>query len=85
VPCHGPAQSDPGQTAEVLYLLDSYDLGRKRMADALLAATLLTNSVREIITCNGDDFRVFEGPKVTDPRTRQAGTRHRPEPGPGPV
>ena len=50
-----------------LALLDHHRLGRKRIADALLAATLLTHGVSERITCNPGDFVVFEGLRVTDP------------------
>ncbi len=52
-----------------LALLEQHGLGRKRIADALLAATLLSKGVTEIITCDpGGFFQPFEGLSVIDPR-----------------
>lgn len=48
-------------------LLKHHSLGRRRIADTLLAATLLGSDVPEIITCNAKDFAVFEGLKAIDP------------------
>ncbi len=48
-------------------LLEHYQLGRKRIADTLFAASLLLHGVRDLITCNPRDFRVFEDLKVIDP------------------
>ena len=48
-------------------MLEKYSLGRKRIADTLMAATLLDNDVPEIITCNSKDFSVFDGLTVIDP------------------
>jgi toxin-antitoxin system PIN domain toxin len=42
-------------------LLVRHRLGRKRVADTLLAATYLTHGVSEILTCNPRDFARFEG------------------------
>ena len=53
---------------EAFDLLERYRLGRKRIADTLLAATLLHHGISELITCNPRDFRVFEGLEVIDPR-----------------
>jgi len=50
-------------------LLEQHRLGRKRIADTLFAATLLTHGVRELITCNPGDFRIFKELLVIDPRT----------------
>ena len=36
-----------------------YQLGRKRILDTMLAATLHTAGVRRFFTSNPDDFRVF--------------------------
>jgi predicted nucleic acid-binding protein len=36
-----------------------FRLGRKRVLDTLLAATLHTSGVRRLMTANPDDFRVF--------------------------
>lgn len=51
-----------------LALLERYGLGRKRIADTLLAATLLRHGVNEIITCDPGGFQAFAGLKVIDPR-----------------
>lgn len=51
-----------------LHMLDHHRLGRKRIADTLLAATLITHGVQEIISCNAADFRVFTELRVIDPR-----------------
>lgn len=48
-------------------LLEAHQLGRKRIADTLLAATLLQNKVKEIITCNPGDFSAFNELNVIDP------------------
>lgn len=48
-------------------LLDKHQLGRKRIADTLLAATLMQNEVREIITCDRSDFAVFNAFTLVDP------------------
>ncbi len=55
-----------------LELLERYNLGRKRIADTLLAATLLQHDAGEIITCNPRDFERFEDLKVIDPRVERA-------------
>ena len=49
-------------------LLEKHGLGRKRIADTLLAATLLHNGVHEIITCNPRDFALISELTVVDPR-----------------
>lgn len=43
-----------------LDLVERHRLGRRRIADTLLAATLLTHGVRKLATFNTADFRVFE-------------------------
>jgi predicted nucleic acid-binding protein len=50
-----------------LELLDRHRLGRKRLADTLFAATLLTHGVGEVVTCNPSDFTLFEGLATIDP------------------
>ena len=52
-------------------LLEQHGLGRKRIADTLFAATLLHHGVREIITCNPGDYRIFSDLHVIDPRAEQ--------------
>jgi toxin-antitoxin system PIN domain toxin len=54
-----------------LELLARLHLGRKRIADTMLAATLLYHAVTEIATCNPTDFEGFEGLRVIDPRIRR--------------
>ena len=51
-----------------LELLDAHRLGRRRIADTLLASTLLTHGVSAIVTCNPADFARFDGLAVIDPR-----------------
>ena len=51
-----------------LHLLERHRLGRKRIADTLLAATLLRHGVNSIVTCNPSDFAVFNDLEVIDPR-----------------
>lgn len=51
-----------------LHLLERHRLGRKRIADTLLAATLLRHGVNSIMTCNPSDFAVFNDLEVIDPR-----------------
>ena len=51
----------PTQESTVLCLdwMQRHRLGRKRILDTMLAATLYTAGVRRIFTANPDDFRVF--------------------------
>ncbi len=53
---------------EAFNLMEHYNLGRKRIADTLFAATLMHFGIRELITCNPDDFRLFKDLKIIDPR-----------------
>lgn len=48
--------------------LDARGLGRRRIADALLASTLIRHGVESIVTCNPADFAVFDDLEVIDPR-----------------
>jgi len=41
-------------------LMEQYRLGRNRVADSLLVATLLQHGVDELITCNEVHFAVFD-------------------------
>ena len=59
--------TDEEVMADALDLLERFQLGRKRIADTLLVATLLRHDVRELITCNPRDFAVFEELRVIDP------------------
>jgi predicted nucleic acid-binding protein len=65
--------TDDASAQSALTLLERHRLGRKRLADTLFAATLLRHGVRDLITCNPGDFRLFEGLSVTDPRDAAAG------------
>ena len=40
--------------------MSKYNLGRKRILDTQLAATLYSNDIRSVITSNARDFRLFE-------------------------
>lgn len=53
---------------QALALVERHNLGRRRLADTLFAATLLCQGVRQLITCNVSDFDVFEGLELIDPR-----------------
>ena len=54
--------------ADAFRLLERHALGRERIADTLLVATLLRHDVHHIITCNPGHFDSFEGLTVVDPR-----------------
>lgn len=56
--------------AHALDLVDRHRLGRKRIADTLLAATYLVHGVDRLITCDPDHFAVIEGLRVMDPRIK---------------
>ena len=48
-------------------LLREHKLGRKRLLDTYLAATLLDNGITSLITCDTDDFRVFSRLQLINP------------------
>ncbi|MXY69256.1 MAG: type II toxin-antitoxin system VapC family toxin [Acidobacteriia bacterium] len=50
-----------------LELHDTHRLGRKRIADTLLAATLLRHGVWAIVACNPDNFAMFDQLASIDP------------------
>jgi predicted nucleic acid-binding protein len=60
--------TDAEALAESFTLVDRHHLGRKRLADTLLAATLIRHGVRQLVTCNRSDFEVFPGLQLVDPR-----------------
>lgn len=62
---------DEGALVRAFELLERYQLGRKRIADTLFAASLLNHGVRELITCNLDDFKIFEELTLIDPRAER--------------
>jgi predicted nucleic acid-binding protein len=62
------AAVDESAVRSALDLLERHGLGRKRIADALLAATLFRHGVRELITCNPSDFELFALFRLIDPR-----------------
>jgi len=66
------AATDADALADALDLVDRHRLGRKRLADTLLAATLMRSGVRQLVTCNPDDFEIFAGLDLVDPRTVSA-------------
>lgn len=53
-----------------LDLLSRHKLGRKRIADTLFAATLLTHGVHRLVTFNVADFEVFENLIAMEPELR---------------
>jgi predicted nucleic acid-binding protein len=59
---------DEQAIVDAFALLKRHQLGRKRIADTLFAACLLGHGVRELITCNPDDFRIFDSLAMIDPR-----------------
>lgn len=61
--------TDTSAVQQAFNLLERHRLGRKRIADTLLAATLMRHGVPELITCNGRDFKSFDGLRPVDPRT----------------
>jgi len=60
---------DEGALLLALDLLGRHRLGRKRIADALLAATLLTHGVHRLTTFNTADFSLFESLDAAEPRS----------------
>ena len=62
------APVDGAAVTRALDLLERHQLGRKRIADALIAASLLNAGVAEILTCNVSDFAVFAPLRAVDPR-----------------
>jgi predicted nucleic acid-binding protein len=66
------AVTDADAVVVAFDLVDRHRLGRKRLADTLLAATLLRSGVRQLVTCNADDFEIFAGLELVDPRTALA-------------
>lgn len=54
--------------------IDQYRLGRKRLLDTMLAATYITNGVREIVTSDARDYRLFGFDHVTILRPKPAST-----------
>lgn len=65
--------TDAEALADALTLVDRHGLGRKRLADTLLAATLLRHGVRQLVTCNPSDFEAFASLQIVDPRRPVAG------------
>jgi predicted nucleic acid-binding protein len=60
--------TDAQALAETFDLVERHRLGRKRLADTLLAVTLLRHGVRQLVTCNRADFEVFSSLQLLDPR-----------------
>ncbi len=57
----------PGILPRVLELMDSYKLGRKRILDTALAATLESEGIERLATLNGRDFQIFPFLRVETP------------------
>lgn len=60
-----PGANVPVRTLE---LMERHRLGRKRILDTALAATLEAAQIRRLATFNGDDFAVFPFLEVVGPR-----------------
>jgi predicted nucleic acid-binding protein len=65
VVCIEPSRSVLSRTLE---LLEQHRLGRKRILDTALAATLEAAGVRRLATFNAADFACFEFIEIVDPR-----------------
>jgi toxin-antitoxin system PIN domain toxin len=59
--------TDAEALSDAFALVERHRLGRQRLPDALFAATMLRHGVRELITGNAADFRVFPGLHLVDP------------------
>lgn len=57
----------PHVPLRTLELMERHRLGRKRILDTALAATLEGAGIRRLATFNGDDFRVFPFLDVVEP------------------
>ena len=62
-----PLLPSPATFSRTLELLRLHQLSRKRIRDTLLAAVLEENDVRELLTANVSDFKVFPFLKAIDP------------------
>jgi predicted nucleic acid-binding protein len=62
------ATTDAEDLTEAFALVERHGLGRKRLADGLLAATLLRHGVPQLVTCSRSDFEAFTALKLVDPR-----------------
>jgi predicted nucleic acid-binding protein len=62
---------DERTIARAFNLLERHQLGRKRIADTLLAAALLDHGVGELITCNLADFQTFKELTLIDPQAER--------------
>lgn len=58
---------DEGVVLLALDDLERRQLGRKRISDSLLAASLVQAGVTEVLTCNPGDFVGFPGLRPIDP------------------
>jgi predicted nucleic acid-binding protein len=52
-----------------LDLIDQHGLGRKRIAETLLAATYRLHGVENLVTCDPGGFGIVEGLQIIDPRS----------------
>ena len=64
--------TDDACLVRALQWLEHFQLGRKRLADTLFAATLVHHGVEELIMANGADYKIFSKLRVIDPRTTPA-------------
>ena len=62
----------PSVVVRTLELVDELKLGRKRLLDTALAATLEAAGVRQLATLNGQDFTIFPFLEVISPLDQDA-------------
>jgi len=62
-----PLLPTPATFTRTLELMRAHALSRKRIRDTLLAALLEENGVRELLTANAADFRLFPFLQAIDP------------------
>jgi predicted nucleic acid-binding protein len=62
-----PLLPSPATFTRTLELLRTHGLSRKRIRDSMLAAVLEEHGVRDLLTANVADFRVFSFLKPIDP------------------
>ena len=57
----------PTTGSRAIALLRKHKLGRHRLLDTYFAATLLESGIKALITCNTDDFKIFDEFELIDP------------------
>jgi predicted nucleic acid-binding protein len=60
---------DERSTSLAVELMRTHDLGRKRIGDTMIAASLIAAGVTDLVTTNVRDYRAFTQLTLHDPRT----------------